>query len=117
MILIILIIGILIPQAKKCKKIKYEIRVLKRFLKYQKKYGETDNMRGIKAELQTLGYDNFDNLESSEGESSVGGGDADTTHIGDDVRLEELSCKLLFIYLISILNFIITSCSPPLETA
>ncbi|KAL0822732.1 hypothetical protein ABMA28_004749 [Loxostege sticticalis] len=77
--------------AKKCKKIKYEIRVLKRFLKYQKKYGETDNMRGIKAELQTLGYDNFDNLESSEGESSVGGGDADTTHIGDDVRLEELS--------------------------
>ncbi|XP_028171929.1 LOW QUALITY PROTEIN: tonsoku-like protein [Ostrinia furnacalis] len=78
--------------AKEWNKKKCEIRVLKSLLKYQEEYGETDKMEDIRNELRALGYDDFDNLDNSEDEqSSVGGGDEDTTHIGDDVCLEDLT--------------------------
>lgn len=49
-------------------------------------------MEGTKAELQALGYKNFENLENSEDEqSSAGGGDDDTTHMGDDICLDDLT--------------------------
>jgi hypothetical protein len=49
-------------------------------------------MEETKEELRALGYDNFESLENSEDEqSSMGGGDEDTTHIGDDVCLDDLT--------------------------
>uniref|UniRef100_A0A2A4JT97 Uncharacterized protein n=1 Tax=Heliothis virescens TaxID=7102 RepID=A0A2A4JT97_HELVI len=49
-------------------------------------------MEQTKDDLRALGYDNLDNLENSEDEqSSAGGGDEDTTHIGDDICLEDLT--------------------------
>lgn len=49
-------------------------------------------MESTKAELQALGYKNFENLENSEDEqSSAGGGDDDTTHMGDDICLDDLT--------------------------
>ncbi|XP_047026936.1 tonsoku-like protein [Helicoverpa zea] len=78
--------------AQEWNKRKYEIRVLKSLLKYQEEYSETDKMERTKDDLRALGYDNLDNLENSEDEqSSAGGGDEDTTHIGDDICLEDLT--------------------------
>lgn len=65
---------------------------MKNLLKYQEEYFETDRMVQTKEELRALGYDDFDNLENSEDEqSSSGGGDEDTTHIGDDICLDDLT--------------------------
>ncbi|KAJ8716272.1 hypothetical protein PYW08_013557 [Mythimna loreyi] len=78
--------------AREWNKRKYEIRVLKSLLKYQEEYGETDKMEQTREDLRDLGYDDLDNLENSEDEqSSAGGGDEDTTHIGDDICLEDLT--------------------------
>ncbi|KAL4713121.1 hypothetical protein ACJJTC_004507 [Scirpophaga incertulas] len=77
--------------AKEWNKKKYEIRVLKNLLKYQEEYGETDKMELVKSELIALGCDNFSSLENSEDEQSSIGGDEDTTHIGDDICLDELT--------------------------
>lgn len=78
--------------AKEWNKTKYEIRALKSLLKYQEVYFETDKMEETKEQLRALGYDNLDNLENSEDEqSSAGGGDEDTTHIGDDICLDDLT--------------------------
>ncbi|CAK1586392.1 unnamed protein product [Parnassius mnemosyne] len=78
--------------ARDWNKKKYEIRVLKSLLKYQEEYFETDKMEQTKEELRALGYDNFDNLDNSEDEqSSPGVCDEDTTHIGDDICLEDLT--------------------------
>ncbi|XP_049874535.1 tonsoku-like protein [Pectinophora gossypiella] len=70
---------------------KYEIRVLKTLLKYQEDYFETDKIEETKSELRVLGYDDFDNLDNSEDEQSSTGGDEDTTHIGDDICLDDLT--------------------------
>lgn len=49
-------------------------------------------MEDTKSELQALGCSNFDNVESSEDEQcSTGGGDENTTNIGDDICLEDLT--------------------------
>ncbi|CAB3260313.1 unnamed protein product [Arctia plantaginis] len=78
--------------AQEWNKRKYEIRVLKSLLKYQEEYCETDKMEQTKDDLRALGYDDLDNLENSEDEqSSAGGGDEDTTHIGDDICLDDLT--------------------------
>ncbi|KAM3960765.1 tonsoku-like protein [Aphomia sociella] len=78
--------------AREWNKRKYEIRILKNLLKYQEEYDETDKMENTKDELRALGYDNFDNLENSEDDqSSAGGCDEDTTHIGDDICLDDLT--------------------------
>ncbi|KAJ8713327.1 hypothetical protein PYW07_013697 [Mythimna separata] len=78
--------------AQEWNKRKYEIRVLKSLLKYQEEYCERDKMEQTKEDLRDLGYDDLDNLENSEDEqSSAGGGDEDTTHIGDDICLEDLT--------------------------
>ncbi|KAI8426427.1 hypothetical protein MSG28_005269 [Choristoneura fumiferana] len=77
--------------AKEWNKRKYEIRILKTLLKYQEEYYELDKMEETQNELRALGYDNFDNLDNSEDEQSSAGGDEDTTHIGDDVCLEDLT--------------------------
>ncbi|RVE50626.1 hypothetical protein evm_004750 [Chilo suppressalis] len=77
--------------AKEWNKSKYEIRILKNLLKYQEEYGEMEKMEQTQDELRSLGYDS-DNLENSEDEqSSAGGGDEDTTHIGDDICLDDLT--------------------------
>ncbi|XP_068618192.1 tonsoku-like protein [Battus philenor] len=71
---------------------KYEIRVLKYLLKYQEAYFESEKMEQTKEELKALGCCNLDNFDSSEDEqSSAGGCDEDTTHIGDDICLEDLT--------------------------
>lgn len=66
--------------------------MLKSLLKYQEEYCETDKMEQTKDSLRALGYDDLDNLENSEDEqSSTGGGEEDTTHIGDDICLDDLT--------------------------
>ncbi|KPJ12339.1 Tonsoku-like protein [Papilio machaon] len=70
---------------------KYEIRALKYLLKYQEEYFETDGIERTKEELIALGYDDFDNVDNSEDEQSSAGGAEDTTHIGDDICLEDLT--------------------------
>ncbi|XP_031768699.2 tonsoku-like protein [Galleria mellonella] len=78
--------------AKEWNKRKYEVRILKNLVKYQEEYDETDKMESTKNELRMLGYDDFDNLENSEDEqSSAGACDEDTTHIGDDICLDDLT--------------------------
>ncbi|XP_041987217.1 tonsoku-like protein [Aricia agestis] len=77
--------------AREWNKRKYEVRILKNLLKYQEEYCEMDKMEETKADLRLLGYDDA-NLEYSEDEqSSAGGCDEDTTHIGDDICLEDLT--------------------------
>lgn len=49
-------------------------------------------MEDTKRELNSLGYDDFDNLEHSEDEQSSAGGD-DDTRIGDDICLDDLTGK------------------------
>ncbi|CAH4028837.1 unnamed protein product [Pieris brassicae] len=74
--------------AREWNKKKYEIRVLKNLLKYQEAYGEIDKMETTTSELQGLGYSD----EGSEDEmSSAGGCEEDTTHIGDDICLDDLT--------------------------
>ncbi|XP_060802573.1 tonsoku-like protein [Amyelois transitella] len=77
--------------AREWNKRKYEIRVLKNLLKYQEEYFETDKMEDIKNELRLLGYDDFDHLDNSEDDQSSAGCEEDTTHIGDDICLEDLT--------------------------
>ncbi|XP_045766391.1 tonsoku-like protein [Maniola jurtina] len=79
--------------AKDWNKKKCEVRILKNLLKYQEEYGELDKMKETKSELKALGYDDGDNLEhySEDDQSSAGGGDEDTTHIGDDICLDDLT--------------------------
>ncbi|CAH2242742.1 jg11900 [Pararge aegeria aegeria] len=78
--------------ARDWNKKKYEVRILKNLLKYQEDYCEMDKMEETKLELRALGYDDVDNLEHSEDDqSSAGGGDEDTTHIGDDICLDDLT--------------------------
>ncbi|XP_034831610.1 tonsoku-like protein [Maniola hyperantus] len=79
--------------ARDWNKKKYEVRILKNLLKYQEEYGELDKMEETKSELKALGYDDVDNLEhcSEDDQSSAGGGDEDTTHIGDDICLDDLT--------------------------
>lgn len=51
-----------------------------------------DKIEETKAELRAMGYDDVDSVEQSEDEqSSAGGGDEDTTHIGDDICLDDLT--------------------------
>ncbi|XP_045495806.1 tonsoku-like protein [Colias croceus] len=77
--------------AREWNKRKYEIRILKNLLKYQEEYGEIDKTEDTKSELRALGCDSLDNLDVSEDEMSSAGGDEDTTHIGDDICLEDLT--------------------------
>ncbi|XP_059053768.1 tonsoku-like protein [Achroia grisella] len=78
--------------AREWNKRKYEVRILKNLLKYQEEYDEMDKMDSTRDELRMLGYDDFDNLENSEDDqSSAGGCDEDTTHIGDDICLDDLT--------------------------
>ncbi|KPI91757.1 Tonsoku-like protein [Papilio xuthus] len=77
--------------ARDWNKKKYEIRALKYLLKYQEEYFETEGMERTKEELKALGYDDFDNMDNSEDEQSSAGGAEDTTHIGDDICLEDLT--------------------------
>ncbi|XP_072947183.1 tonsoku-like protein isoform X2 [Epargyreus clarus] len=78
--------------ARDWNKRKYEIRILKNLLRYQEAYYELERIETTKEELRALGCNNFDNLEQSEDEqSSAGGDDEDTTHIGDDICLEDLT--------------------------
>ncbi|XP_063382703.1 tonsoku-like protein [Cydia fagiglandana] len=76
--------------AKEWNKRKYEIRALKSLLKYQEEYFELDKMEETQDELRYLGYEDFDNLENSEDESSAGG-DEMTTTIGHDIRCEDIT--------------------------
>ncbi|KPJ21294.1 hypothetical protein RR48_00199 [Papilio machaon] len=48
-------------------------------------------MERTKEELIALGYDDFDNVDNSEDEQSSAGSAEDTTHIGDDICLEDLT--------------------------
>ncbi|XP_052741671.1 tonsoku-like protein [Bicyclus anynana] len=78
--------------ARNWNKKKYEVRILKNLLKYQDEYGEIDKMEDTKSELQALGYEDVENVEHSEDDqSSAGGCDEDTTHIGDDICLDDLT--------------------------
>ncbi|XP_047993133.1 tonsoku-like protein [Leguminivora glycinivorella] len=76
--------------AKEWNKRKYEIRALKSLLKYQEEYFELDKMEETQDELRYLGYEDFNNLENSEDESSAGGDDMTTT-IGHDIRCEDIT--------------------------
>ncbi|XP_050669315.1 tonsoku-like protein [Leptidea sinapis] len=74
--------------ARDCGNRKFESRILKNLLKYQEMYGELDSMEDTKSELRALCCDNVD---MSEDEQSSGPGDEDTTNIGDEICLEDLT--------------------------